>query len=243
MKKLLLLTTLLLLASCGAGNSTPEKEVVEDMNPDVTMLFAQTCENKDAKCKQLICNKVDWNFICTDNPLDDSKNCGEEKSYDKIVTKYKICSENKELLKNNIYNYSEKKMSIFEEMTANEIEKKIAEETAKVEKGGESEWLGTFLASAGWALIWGMIANKLFGGGSAQVPQRANNIENNRSINKESLSKTQADSKTATSERVEKRKADIQKRKESLQKSRNERKAKEAKAKSSSKSSSRKKRR
>jgi len=40
-------------------------------------------------------------------------------------------------------------MSIFEEMTANEIEKKIAEETAKVEKGGESEWLGTFLASAG----------------------------------------------------------------------------------------------
>jgi len=37
-------------------------------------------------------------------------------------------------------------MSIFEEMTANEIEKKITEETAKVEEGGESEWLGTFLA-------------------------------------------------------------------------------------------------
>jgi len=88
-----------------------------------------------------------------------------------------------------------------------------------------------------------MIANKLFGGGSAQVPQRPNNIENNRSVNKESLAQTKTDSKTATSERVEKRKADIQKRKESIQKSRNERKAKEAKARSSSKSSSRKKRR
>jgi len=242
-KKILVLTTLLLLASCGAGNSVPEKEVVEDMNPDVTMLFAQTCENKDAKCKQLVCNKIEWNFICTDNPLDDSKNCGEEKSFDKIVTKYKICSENKELLKNNIYNYSEKKNSIFETMTANEIEKKIDEETKKIEAGGESEWLGTFLASAGWALLWGIIANKLFWGGSAQVPQRPNNIENNRTINKESLEQTKKEAKTETEKRVEKRKNDIEKRKKSIQKTRAERKLKEAKAKQSKKSTSRKRRR
>jgi len=241
-KKILVLTTLLLLASCGAGNSVPEKEVVEDMNPDVTMLFAQTCENKDAKCKQLVCNKIEWNFICTDNPLDDSKNCGEEKSFDKIVTKYKICSENKELLKNNIYNYSEKKNSIFETMTANEIDKKIAEETKKVEEGGESEWLWTFLAAAGWALIWWAIAN-MFGGGSAQVPQRPNNIENNRTINKESLEQTKKEAKTETEKRVEKRKNDIEKRKKSIQKTRAERKLKEAKAKQSKKSSSRKRRR
>jgi len=242
-KKILVFTTLLLLASCGTGNTTSEKEVVEDMNPDVTMLFAQTCENKDAKCKQLVCNKVKWKFICTDNPLDDSKNCGEEKSYDKIVTKYKICSENKELLKNNIYNYSEKKMPIFESMTANEIDKKIAEETKKVEEGGESKWLWTFLASAWGALIWWLIADKLFGGGSAQIPQRPNNIENNQTINKQSLEQTKSEVKTETEKRAERRKADIQKRKESIQKARAERKLRESKTRQAKKSSSRKRRR
>jgi len=241
-KKLLLLSTLLLLASCGGGNNAPEKEVVEDTNPDVTMLFTQTCLNKDSACKQLVCNKENAAFICTDNPLGDNKNCSEEKSYDDIMNSYKICSDNKELLTYSVFNYSEKKNSIFETMTPNEIETKIAEETKKVEEGGESEWLWTFLAAAGWALIWWAIAN-MFGGWSAQVPQRPNNIENNKTVNKQSLAQTQADSKTATADRVEKRKAEIQKRKEAIQKSRAERKAKESKAKQEKKSSSKKRRR
>jgi hypothetical protein len=132
-KKILLVVSLLVLTSCGgATESTP---VVEDTNPDVKTLYVQTCENKDAKCKQLLCNKNDdLVFVCGDS-ITPSENCGEEKSFDKIVTKYKICSENKELLKNSIYNYSEKPNKFFEEFTPNEIAKKIESETKKVEEG------------------------------------------------------------------------------------------------------------
>lgn len=229
MKKILLVLSLLTLASC--WNSTENAPVVEDTNPDVKTIYVQSCENKDSSCKQLLCNKNDKTvFVCWDS-ITPSENCSEEKSFDKIVNKYKICSENKDLLKNSIFNYSEKSNKFFEEMTPSEIEIKMAEETAKVEEGGESEWLGTFLASAGWALIWWLIADKLFGGWSAQVPQKPNNIENNRSVTKDSLAKTKEQSKTETSQRVEKRKAEIQK-------TRAERKLKESKAKQSKKSSS-----
>ena len=227
--KILLAFSLLFLASCwGTSENTP---VVEDINPDVKSLYVQTCENKDTKCKQLLCTKNDQTvFICSDD-ITPSENCGEEKSFDEIVTKYKICSENKDLLKNSIYNYSEKPNKFFEEMTPNEIAKKIETETKKVEEGWESEWLGTFLASAGWALIWWLIADKLFGGGSAQVPPRPNNIENSRTVTKESLSQTREAEKKATAERVEKRK-------EEIKKARAERKLKESKAKQAKKSNS-----
>ncbi len=227
--KILLITSLLVLASCG-GN-TDSAPVVEDTNPDVKTLYVQSCENKDSSCKQLLCNKNNKSvFICSEW-ITPSENCSEEKSFDKIVEKYKICSENKDLLKNSIFNYSEKPNKFFEEMTPSEITKKIEEETKKVEDGWNSEWLGTFLASAGWALIWGIIADKLFWGWSAQVPPRPNNIENNRSIDKNSLSQTKEQSKAATAERIEKRKAEIKK-------IRAERKLRESKARQSKKSSS-----
>ena len=229
MKKIFLVLSLLTLASC--WDSIENDPVVEDTNPDVKTIYVQSCENKDSSCKQLLCNKNDKTvFVCWDS-ITPSENSSEEKSFDKIVNKYKICSENKDLLKNSIFNYSEKSNKFFGEMTPSEIEIKMAEETAKVEEGGESEWLGTFLASAGWALIWWLIADKLFGGWSAQVPQKPNNIENNRSVTKDSLAKTKEQSKTETSQRVEKRKAEIQK-------TRAERKLKESKAKQSKKSSS-----
>ena len=227
--KILLITSLLVLASCGWN--TELVPVVEDTNPDVKALYVQSCENKDSSCKQLLCNKNnELVFVCSEW-ITPSENCGEEKSFDKIVEKYKICSENKDLLKNSIFNYSEKPNKFFEEMTPSEIASKIEEETKKVEEGWESEWLWTFLASAGWALIWGLIANKLFWGWSAQVPPRPNNIENNRSVTKDSLSKTKEQSKTSTAERVEKRKAEIQK-------ARADRKLKESKAKQVKKSTS-----
>jgi len=228
MKKILILASLLFLASCRWN--TDSTSIVEDTNPDVKSLYVQSCENKDSNCKQLLCTKNDkLVFVCGDS-ITPSENCWEEKSFDKIVEKYKICSDNKDLLKNSIFNYSEKSNKFFEEMTPNEIAKKIEEETKKVEEGGESEWLWTFLASAGWALIWGLIADKLFGGWTAQVPQRPNNIENNRSVDKNSLSQTKEAEKKATAERVEKRKAEIQK-------VRAERKLKESKAKQAKKSS------
>lgn len=228
-KKIFLSLALLALASCGWNTETAP--IVEDANPDVKTLYVQSCENKDSSCKQLLCNKDNQNIFVCGEWIIPSEKCGEEKSFDEIVNKYKICSDNADLLKNSIFNYSEKPNKFFEEMSPSDIEAKIAEETAKVEEGWESEWLWTFLASAGWALIWGLIANKLFWGWNAQVPQRPNNTENNRSVTKSSLVETKEQSKTATSERVEKRKAQIQK-------TRSERKLKESKAKQTKKSSS-----
>ncbi|MDQ7009697.1 MAG: hypothetical protein Q9M94_05390 [Candidatus Gracilibacteria bacterium] len=233
MKRILLIVSLLTLASC--GGSTEATPVVEDTNPDVKTLYVQSCENKDADCKQLLCNKDNQNvFVCSEG-ITPSENCGGEKSFDKIVNKYKICSDNADLLKNYIFNYSEKPNKLFEEMTPNEIEAKITEELTKVEEGGESEWLGTFLASAGGALLGGIIANKLFGGGSAQVPQRPNNIENNRSVTKDSLAETKEQSKTETQARDDKRKETVAKNKESS--------AKKSSSKTTTKKTTRKKRR
>jgi len=234
MKKIFILITLLFLASCWWNNESTS--VTEDTNPDVKSLYVQACENKDSSCKQLLCTKNEkLVFICSDS-ITPSNNCGEEKSFDKIIEKYKICSDKKELLKNSIFNYSEKPNEFFEKMTANEITKKIEEETKKVEEWWKSEWLWTFLASAGWALIWGFIADKLFWGWTAQVPQIPNNIENNRSIDKNILSKTKEEEKKAMAERIEKRKAEIKKL-------RAERKLKESKARQEKKAKAIKKRR
>lgn len=213
MKKILLLLTMLLIASCW---QTPTEEIAEentDPNPDITNIFTQVCKDKVSKCKQLACSKEEWVFNCNENPLAENKNCSEEKSYDKIVTKYKICSEDKDLLTWQIFNYSEKKNEFFETMTPEELEKKLAEETKKVEEGWESEWLWTFLASAWWALLWWIIADKLFWGWATQVPQAPqNNTENNRTVTKESLEQTKTQAREETKTRDEKRKEDLKKR-------------------------------
>lgn len=238
MKKLFLLLAVLFLASCSSSTETPVAEIPTDPNPDVTSLFAQTCKDKVSSCKQLLCNKTDWIFICSENPLAENKNCSEEKSYDEIMNKYKICSENKEMLAWRVFNYSEKKNEFFTTMTPDELEKKVAEETKKVEEGWESEWLGTFLASAWWALLWWIIANAIFGGWATQIPQRPNNIENNQSVTKDSLNETKNQAKTETESRTEKRKEEFKKRVEAAKK-----KINSSKKSTTTKSSSSKKRR
>ena len=204
MKKIIILASLLFLASCWTNNETTV-EVPVDPSPDVKTLYVQTCKNKDSSCKQLLCSKnSDLIFVCSDS-ITASKNCSEQKSFDNIVEKYKICSENKELLTNSIFNYSEKSNEFFEKMTPSELEKKIEEETAKLENWWESEWMWSFLAAAWWALLGWIIANKLFWWNSAQVPQRPNNIENNRTFNKNSLAETKKEATKETTARNTKR--------------------------------------
>lgn len=204
--------SLLLLASCGGTSTSQETvEIPTDVNPDVTALFVQACENKDSQCKQLLCSKEDGKFNCSENPLAENTNCSAEKSYDEIVTSYKMCWEDTSLHTYQIFNYSEKKNEFFTSMTPTELEAKITEEMAIIEEGGDSEWMWTFLASAGWALLGWIIANKMFGWASAQVPQRTN-TENNRTVNKASFTETKDQSKTETQTRTEKRKAEFQKR-------------------------------
>ena len=72
-----------------------------------------------------------------------------------------MCWEDTSLHAYQIFNYSEKKNEFFTSMTPTELEAKITEEMAIIEEGGDSEWMWTFLASAGWALLGWIIANKM----------------------------------------------------------------------------------
>lgn len=218
MKKILALSSLLLLASCNTWEINTEVNTdINDAAPDVKNLWVQACPSKDESCKQIMCNKEKWVFICSDM-LDAPDTCSEEKSFDDILNKYKVCSSSTELLKYAIFNYSESKNEFFETMTPAEIENKINEELAKIESGWNSEWLGTFLASAWWALIGWLIADKLFGSSNAQMPASKPWTENSRNINKNSLEETKKDVKSETEARNQKREAEKQKAKSSVKK-------------------------
>lgn len=221
----ILLSSIFTLSSCtsNSNNTNIQDNIVEDVAPDVKTIYVQSCENKDSQCKQLLCSKEEWIFNCTDS-IAWSSNCSDIKSYDDIVAQYKICSENTELLKYSIFNYSEKRNEYFEKMTPNELEKKLDEEIKKVEEGWSSDFLWPFMASMWWALIWWLIANKLFGWSNAQMPVTTP-TENNKTFNKDSLNKAKEQSKTETAKRdktrSEKRdafKKKIQKAKDSIKK-------------------------
>jgi len=166
MKYLLLFSTLFLLASCGSTptetTQSPPAPAINDTAPDVKTIWTQVCKDTNSSCKQLLCNKnTEAVFVCSDS-METVSTCGAVQKYDEIVDKYQICSTTPELLTHSIYNYSESKNEYFTSMTPAELESKLKEETAKVEAGGTSDFLGPFLASMGGALVGGMIANALF---------------------------------------------------------------------------------
>jgi len=208
---LLLISNIFILNSCvnNWNNTNIQNNIPEDVAPDVKTIYVQSCKNKDSKCKQLICSKEEWIFNCTDS-ISWSSKCSDIKSYDNIVTQYKICSENKDLLDYSIFNYSEKRNEYFEKMTPNELEQKLDEELKKVENWWNSDFLWPFMASMWWALIWWLIANKLFGWNNIQMPVTTP-TENNKTFNKDNLNKVKTQSKTETEKRnktrLEKREA------------------------------------
>lgn len=183
MKKILILAIGLLLTAC-VSNPDP---IVEEPPIDLTNLYAQVCEKKEGPCTKMMCALKNKTYHCAENIGAMTENCGVTHPLDEIITQYKICgTENAEPLR--IFNYAQN-LEALSHGTPAELEKKIETEVAKVESGGSSNFLGTVMASAGGAVIGGLISNALFGRSNA-MPPRAPASGYEQPLNKNSFAAT-----------------------------------------------------
>lgn len=171
---------------------TEEKPVI-----DLNNFFAQVCESWDWPCKVMQCNLNEEIYSCAESISWIWKNCSSVKKFDDVISSYKICwEENSEDLK--IFNFSQKLDENFSKFTPNELSSKITDELKVVEDWGSSDFLTNLMTSAWWALIWGLIANKLFWSSNA-MPPLMDKWSISEPLNKDSLNKAKAENKTTQS--------------------------------------------
>ncbi|MFN7160721.1 MAG: hypothetical protein ACK4NC_03880 [Candidatus Gracilibacteria bacterium] len=185
MKKIFLsLTALFLLTSCGSSTSTAE-------TPDLTNLYAQMCESGKGPCSVMQCTDTAGTYKCAESVAKLNTDCSATKNHDEIMSAYQVCgtASGSTLA---VYNYSQKLVPEFQTMTPDELKAKVDEEVQKVEQGGTSPFLQTFLTSVGGAIVGGMIANAIFGRSYAMPPARTAS-EYSRPIDKNSLSQVKTD--------------------------------------------------
>ena len=188
-KIIFLLSLVIIFSSC---QTISDKWPVEEKPAiDLSNFFAQVCETWNWPCKVMQCNLNENVYSCSESVSWMWNNCSSLKKFDDVISSYKICwEENSEDLK--IFNFSQNLDENFSKFTPNELSSKIEEEIKIVESWGSSDFLNTLMASAWWALIWGLIANKLFGSSNAMPPLR-DRWSISEPFNKDSLNKAKTD--------------------------------------------------
>lgn len=165
--------------------------------PDLRTLYAQVCETKDGPCTPMMCSlQAAGGYMCAENVASVGTLCSAQKTMDDVISSYQICGkENAEKL--SIFSYGQTLESINSSMTPAQLEQKIAEETAAVEKGGSSSFLSTMMAAAAGAVIGGLVSNALFGQKNAMPPARPASAYE-QPMNKSSLDQAKTDTKANT---------------------------------------------
>ncbi len=181
-----------------SGCTTPEiptETAIDSSLPDLTNLYAQVCEVSSGPCIPMQCELKESTYICAESISDRTKSCSEPKYLDEIFSQYSICGEEKQTVeKLKIFSYGSTLESVTLAKTPDELEKKITEETEKIENGESSPFMDMMMGAIAGSVIGGLISNMMFGQKNAMPPARPP-MTNERPMNKADLDKTKTDTK------------------------------------------------
>lgn len=190
------LLSFLFLSGCTTPDIPTDTEPTIDASlPDLTNLYAQVCEASSGPCIPMQCELTDSTYICAESISDRTKSCSEPKYLDDIFSQYSICGAEKETVeKLKIFSYGSTLESVTLANSPDELEKKITEETEKIENGEDSPFMDMMMGAIAGSIIGGLISNMMFGQNNAMPPARPA-MTNERPMNKADLEKTKTDTK------------------------------------------------
>ncbi len=185
---------LLLFSGCTTPD-IPQEDPIDASLPDLTNLYAQVCETSSGPCTPMQCELTENTYICAESISDRTKECSEPKYFDDIFSQYSICGTDKNTVeKLKVFSYGSTLESVTLANSPDELEKKITEETAKIENGGESQFMNMMMGAIAGSVIGGLISNMMFGQKNAMPPARPA-MTNERPMNKADLDKAKTDTK------------------------------------------------